>query len=192
MRRRLSLICLALLLFVAAGCKDRSEPINYTEPIPEAASMMAEHGPDDGHNHAVQEKQLAWTLPSGWIESKASGMIMSKITVPEVSGALITLVQLGGTGGGMNPNIQRWAGQLGLPQLSDAELITVKQTFEHDAAKATFIDFNVLSSVKEASMKVCVLEYPDFTLFLKVKGPKEAIAALSDEFLSLAQSISYK
>lgn len=191
MRRRLSLICLALL-FVAVGCKDGSEPVTYTEPIPETASMMAEHGPDDGHNHTVQEKQLTWTLPSGWTESKASGMIMSKITAPEVAGALITLVQLGGTGGGMNPNIRRWAGQLGLPRLSDADLATVQRTLGHNEAKITFIDFNVLSSVKETSMKVCVLEYPDFTLFLKVKGPKEAIVALSDEFLSLAQSISYK
>lgn len=180
------------MLFFISGCTDNSEPVTYTEPVPKSHRMMAGHNPDDENNHAVDEKQLIWTLPSGWTETKTSGMILSRITAPEVPDASITLTRLGGTGGGINPNIQRWARQLGLPQLSDTELAAVKSILKHDEAKGTFIDFNVLPLVKETTMKVCILEYPDFTVFLKLTGNKEVISEFSDKLKSFSLSISYK
>ncbi|MGD9162704.1 MAG: hypothetical protein PVG39_30140 [Desulfobacteraceae bacterium] len=186
MRRSLPIIYLALLLLFMVGCKDGSEPVIYTEPVPEPPQMMA------GHDHAAEEKELTWTLPADWTESRTSGMILSRITAPEIPGASITLSRLEGTGGGINPNIQRWAGQLGLPQLSDTDLEAVKSALKHGGAKGTFIDFNTLPSVKETTMNVCILEYPDFTVYLKITGNSEAVSKFSDKLKSLAQSISYK
>ena len=191
MRRILPIIYLTLL-FVIVGCSDNSEPVSYTEPVPEPSQMMAENSPDDGHDHSAETKKLTWTLPSGWTESRTSGMILSRITVPENPETSITLSRLGGTGGGINPNIQRWAGQLGISPLSDTDLDAVKSILKHEDARGMVIDFSVLPSIKETTMKVCILEYPDFTVYLKLTGNKEAVSTLSDQFLSLAQSISYK
>ena len=186
MRRSLPIIYLALLLFIIVGCNDGSEPVTYTEPVPEPPQMMT------GHDHAAEEKQLTWTLPAGWAESRTSGMTLSRITAPEIPGGSITLSRLGGTGGGMNPNIQRWAGQLGLPRLSDTDLEAVKIALKHGEAKGTLIDFNALPSVKETTMIVCILEYPDFTVYLKATGNSDPVPEFSDKLISLAQSISYK
>jgi hypothetical protein len=186
MRRSLPIKYMALLLFIIVGCNNGSEPVTYTEPVPELPQMMA------GHDHAAEEKQLTWTLPTGWTESRTSGMTLSRITASEVPEASITLSRLEGTGGGMNPNIQRWAGQLGLPRLSDSDLEAVKSVLNHGEAKGTFINFNALPLVKETTMNVCILEYPDFTLYLKISGKSEAVSKSSDKLISLAQSISYK
>ena len=191
MRRILPIIYLTFL-FIASGCKDSSGPVTYTEPVPESPQMIAENDQSVGDNHVAEEKHLIWTLPTGWTESRESGMILSRITAPEIPGATITLSRLSGTGGGVDPNIHRWANQLGLPQLSDTELAAVKSILKHDEAKGIFIDFNALPSVKETTMKVYILEYPDFTVYFKITGNSENISKFSDKLLSFAQSISYK
>ncbi|MBN2419795.1 MAG: hypothetical protein JXL81_10450 [Deltaproteobacteria bacterium] len=191
MRGRRPIIYLTLLILIA-GCNNSPDPVTYTEPVPGPARIMAGNSPDDSNTGNADEKGLVWTLPQGWNESRATGMILSRITAPEMPGASITLSRLGGTGGGIDPNIQRWAGQLGLPPLTDAELAAVKSPLNHDEARGTFIDFNALPPVKDTTTKVCILEYPDFTVYLKITGNSGVISEFSDKVISFAQSISYK
>jgi hypothetical protein len=192
MRKRFVLLNMIVMMLYAAGCSDTSDPSTYTEPAPEKASLMEMHGPEEVHNHREDDKKITWTLPEGLNDSGPSGMALARITSSEYPKISITITRLEGEGGGLNPNIQRWASQLGVSPLSDSELTSVQSNLKHNEGKGTFIDFDVLPSVKEISMKVCVSEYSGFTLFLKMQGPKEDVSSLSPRFISLAESISYK
>ncbi len=193
MRKRFSLFYTVLLLSAVYGCRDNSEPVTYTEPVPQKMMRMVPE-----HDHVVkddqpeQDRELIWSLPEGWTETRTSGMTISRITPSGDSGVAVTLTRLGGTGGSLTANISRWGSQLGIPQMSDDDLGAVQKEFSHSESDVVLVDFNVLPSTGESSMKVYIFRYPDFSLFLKAMGPKDALAALSDNIEKFAQSISYK
>ena len=193
MRKGISLFYTVLLLFAVTGCQDSSGPVSYTEPVPQKMMrMVPEHDHDESVHEHEAEKQLTWDLPESWSETRSSGIAMARITPSEKSDVSITITRLRGTAGGIAANIRRWGGQVGIPQMSDADLSAVQSDLPHDEAEAVLVDFNALPSVTENSMKVCILKYAGFSLFIKATGSKKGLATISDDIKKFVQSISYK
>ncbi len=117
---------------------------------------------------------IEWKPPANWsVDQGASSMLMAAY-VTEL-GARITLTQLGGDGGGLLNNINRWRGQLGLePKQSINELnIQIQDGI-------VFVDLVSLDGKNR--IVVGIISLDNKTLFFKLMGSPESTQAALKQF----------
>jgi len=149
---------------------------------------------DRAASPAPAEDRLTWTTPEGWSELPADGMRRASFRVADDPRAECYLVVLGGTGGGLLANVNRWRGQMGLPDLDpaaleaqprsellgrDAVLVDLTGTWQGMSGDEDAEDHRLvgLIAVDEAEAS-----------FLKMVGPADVLADEVDAFLALARS----
>lgn len=121
---------LAVLPGFVVGCKDDNQVKTYTvpkespaatRPIKVLAPAMAATGP---------EVKL-WQPPAGWQEAtERKSMRIATYLVPDADGPVeVVISQFPGTVGGTLNNINRWRGQVGMPQIAEADLAQSIETF---------------------------------------------------------------
>jgi len=92
---------------------------------------------DDGSD--VVEPQ--WTLPKGWTETPGTGMRYVTITVGDAAhGVELTVFRLGPESGDVLANVQRWAGQVGVENVTKAKLADLTRPITVDNQTATLVD----------------------------------------------------
>jgi hypothetical protein len=105
--------CTALL----SGCGDR-EIKAYDVPKEQARASvpaMAETTEDGA--------PVTYKKPSGWKQLEPGNMRFASFSAPSKNGALdISITPIPGTAGSMLANVNRWRGQLELPEIAEAEL----------------------------------------------------------------------
>ena len=85
----------------------------------------------------AQGSPLSWTLPPGWQELQASGMRLANLRPAGHPDAECTLVILGGDGGGLEANVNRWRReQMGLEPLAPGAAVGIWATRAVPPAKA--------------------------------------------------------
>lgn len=100
---------------------------------------------------------LSFQLPDGWTAEPASGMRYATLKVPGITGttssgmsagmpAGFSVMRLGGMGGGMQANINRWRTQLGLTEASGDQLLTGTETIDAANTQITLVDLAGTSS----------------------------------------------
>jgi hypothetical protein len=144
---------------------------------------------------AKSQQHLAWDLPSGWVERPATQMRLANFQVAGNSEAECYLTLLGGDGGGMAANINRWRSQLGLEPLDAAAVDQLpKAKFMSDMA--ALIDFEGTYSGMGGGdgrpgwrMLGLLLVEPQGSAFFKATGPAALLAAERENFLKLAASL---
>lgn len=133
---------------------------------------------------------IVWELPEGWTERAGSGMRIAEF-LPDagVEDGLVTLIALGPGAGGLEANVSRWRGQVGLPPQGESQTLQVegKRTF-------TFVTFARES--REAGLPLttaaAVYSLGDRTLFLKFTGPTDFVTDHKLDFLELAGSLDQR
>lgn len=141
------------------------------------------------------QQRLAWDLPSGWVERPATQMRLANFQVAGNSEAECSLTLLGGDGGGMVANVNRWRSQLGLGPLDAAAVDQLpKAKFMSDMA--VLIDFEGTYSGMGGGegrpgwrMLGLLLVEPQGSAFFKATGPSALLAAERENFLKLAASL---
>ncbi|MEO0649850.1 MAG: hypothetical protein AAFZ65_04145 [Planctomycetota bacterium] len=109
------------------------------------------HAPGDGHDHGSElsgsdgsaggsAAGLIWDLPEGWREIAPTSMRTANFEPRPGTDATAYLTLLAGEGGGLAANVNRWRNQVGLPDLSPAELAALpRQPFlDGDAVRVDF------------------------------------------------------
>ena len=67
--------------------------------------------------------KLIWETPNSWISSEGSSMRLASFAIPYSGGTGdLSVIQLGGDGGGLKSNVNRWRGQLTLEPISLMEI----------------------------------------------------------------------
>jgi len=141
-------------------------------PPPPAASQAPPPSPRD----ASAENPFRFVLPEGWEELPPTSMRLVNLRPAGDPSAECSLVVLGGDGGGLTANVNRWRDQMGLGPLSDEEVERLPRTILL-GQPATLIDLQGSYSgmTDEArsdyGMLGAVLVTQGFTLFLKMTGP---------------------
>ena len=76
-----------------------------------------------GIKKTTEEAELIWEKPDSWISSKGSSMRLASFSIPYSGGAGdLSVIQLGGMGGGIESNVNRWRQQLDLESQSKIEI----------------------------------------------------------------------
>jgi hypothetical protein len=186
---------MALALFV--GCQE-DRPRVYSEvafkpiaagPMGGMAGMpggmgMAGAG---GIPMAAPDIKVTWTLPEGWVvKDSANAMRIGSFAAmdPKLanSGEIdpnavdVSVVQLGGSAGGLEANIRRWMGQVDLKASPEemADLIKKAPRFKTATGQeGLFIDLTGMLSTDMTQSKTiygAIVQTEEYTVFVKAMG----------------------
>ena len=153
---------------------------------PEVASGSGTGGGPGAPSGGAGEEALTYELPGGWklIASEAQFRVLTL----QAGEAVVAVTKFPGSVGGMLMNINRWRGQVGLPEISDLS----QQAVEHRhvaGGEAQQID---LAGPEGRSMSVYIVPRARMTWFLKLDGRTEQIEAQRAAFDAFMASVGFQ
>lgn len=133
-------------------------------------------------------REIAWTVPAGWTEKPGSGMRVATIAIKAGGGsAELSVVALAGMAGGMLANINRWRGQLGLPEIGEAQLGKTASKVASPAGEVTVVEFTGAGG--KGSLFGGVLTAKGRTWFFKATGTAAVLAAARNDLLGFMKGL---
>lgn len=202
----------ALLL---AGCNRDGVKIYHvaqgqdeTQPQIASATNVADQMLPPGHpdissmntmapakNQTANPANSIWTIPPDWKLLPPSQFLTAQFSVSDASGARaeINVAELGGDGGGLLANVNRWRGQLGLGAVGENDLSQLAPSLDIPGGKATLVDFSGVNSETGARARLIAVVVPrgGETWFYKLMGDEKIVAQQKDAFLKFIQSAKY-
>lgn len=201
-----SFLILSWLAALPLGCGQNQAEVDITErrsssSVPTNARLnmgsaerfgQSPMGPATTNKPAAGAKRFDFGLPDGWSDVGARSMRALNFKVG--SGTECYLVVLGGNGGGLIANLNRWQGQMGLKPLDAAAVDALPRITMFGAsahlllAEGNFTDMDGNAAGQQA-MLAAALERTNDAMFLKMVGPLEEVQANKAAFIELAQSL---
>ena len=160
-----------------------SLPEGHPPLNPANAPMANQTLPQSAMNQAGNPK---WTVPASWVEGRTSSMRRGSFTVPE--GNLdISVTTFPGDVGGLEANINRWRGQIGLaPAQGDILMKDVSQ-LDNAATPTTLVTLDGPSQDLIAG----ILFHEGNSWFVKMSGDPGLVARERPAFLEFLRSIQF-
>lgn len=171
-----------------------------------AASFHANHdghSHGDGHDHAspspaaaaTPSSRFTWEAPEGWREGEPRRMREVTYFVGEGDAAECYVSLLGGDGGGLEANIQRWCDQMGAAQLSEVDFAALERLPVLGGEGVLLEVDGHYAGMGEADLAdarllglVCLLG--DTAVFVKMIGPVAVVDAERESFVRFCKSLS--
>ena len=156
---------------------DEGEPATAAAPNPAAPVPSSAGTP-------------AWTAPAHWKQQTPGAMQAAKYKVGEgKTGAEITAVFLGGMGGALKANLDRWRAQLTLPASAESEVEKLAPPFPPLGSGARIVEFSGSTGEGDpASMIVLLVPSGRGTWFYKLLGEKSVVAKEKDALVAFVKS----
>ena len=191
----------ALLLFVGCGPPDSVEirkervVLASTERVMPIASSADRFGgnrrtapPPDAPS---APSNLTFDIPEGWRDAGPKSMRNVNLAAGESSECYVIL--LGGEAGGLLANLNRWRNEVGLDPLGDAEVAALEQvTLLGQSCPLLEVEGNYQGMSGGAGLRrvlATLLVRPEGSVFVKMVGPPEEIAAHREGFLAFVASL---
>ena len=212
-RSRIVVGAAALSLFVIAGCGGDVEYTERQTPGSSAADAASEapaaKSSIDDHPHATGAVTLAgiiFTPPTAWSNLGNSGMRQAQYRTDPVQGDTaqgeVNVFYFGPTsGGGVEANLDRWVGQMVMPDGSDSAASAKRSTFVANGMKGHIVSLNGNyksgggrpmggdTTIMEGYRLVgVVLEGPQGSLFFKLTGPLATAEAMESDLLEMVKA----
>ncbi|MBD3334898.1 MAG: hypothetical protein GF355_05230 [Candidatus Eisenbacteria bacterium] len=205
------IVALAALWGMNAGCSTNTRDIDEVEDVSQRTGQVQatnEQGQptDAGDAYHVHAAGLTLHIPEGWAKEKPeSAMRAAQIHLPspreDVAAGQITIFHFGpGGGGGIQPNLQRWARQFAQPDGADPMAVATLDEMKVNGLTVHTIE--VAGRYQASSMVSGGTEYdePDWKLlgaivegsggpwFIKGVGPQEVMTFHRDDFYEFLRS----
>jgi len=155
------------------------------------------HPPIGGMNSTTPPAGAAadlptWTVPSNWQPAPLEQFLVAKYVISGTDGAqaAVNVSSLGGDGGGLLPNVNRWREQLGLAPVGDTDVAKLP-TIETAGGKATVVDVSGTDGGKPARLVGVVLPLGGQTWFYKLMGDANIVAQQKDALVKFVKSAKY-
>ncbi len=132
----------------------------------------------------------AWTAPSHWKQQAPGAMQAAKYLVSEGKAkAEVTAVFLGGMGGALKANLDRWRAQLSLPASAEGEVEKMAPLFPALGAGARIVELSGSTGEGDpADMIVLFVPSGRGTWFYKLMGDKGVVAKEKDALIAFVKS----
>ena len=128
---------------------------------------------------------LEWKAPEGWTPGPAKQMRLVTFVPSAAAGAECWVSVLGGDGGGLGPNLQRWCSQVGRATLTAGEVAALPK-IDVLGRKGLLIELEGPTN----SMLAVVCELGSHSVFVRMSGPSESVKAERERFLEFVRSLS--
>ena len=172
--------------FIILSCGD-DHIRTYTLP----KQIQSQSEMDLPENVESPEPQLAWTKPNSWQPSEGSSMRLASFDFPYKSDlGDISLIQLGGDGGGIAANINRWRTQLGLQPVI-ASLIE-NEISRINGQLGEYIFTHIRNEDSGQAFLCAIIPSGGVTFFVKMSSTTETAAAGEADFKSFCSSLHFK
>ena len=189
----LMLGCIAALEMI--GC-DREEQV-VTYKVPKASPNPGQiTGASSASAHRTKAETIKWTLPQGWrTQSGARPMRFATLEVTSHRspdrGIEVSVTVLGGNGGGLLANLNRWREQLGLDPISEEELVNHVSRHETVNAQAFMADIVSVRNSKRHRMLAAIIFRSTAAWFFKIVGDDSVIAGHKPALVELIKSVRF-
>jgi hypothetical protein len=191
-------------IVLSFGCDDDRSVRTYQTaketPPPASPFGSAQASSTDLPTPGPAASAPTWTLPTGWKvlppppEGQARQMEVARIGVSADSPtAILTIVPLGGEGGGIMSNVARWERQLNLPVSTTPEQVE-KLLIQLDTSSGPALVADLTSppgSTKPQRIVAAIMPRTDMAWFITLKGPAEAIAKQRSSFDQFVRSLHF-
>ena len=205
------LIPILFVFILLQGC-DRNGIYTYTEvhAPPETDTLMksaklASDGRDMPGMESPQiqamvqnsatETALSWDTPQGWKAVPASGIRLATLVPKDSSSVECSIVSLSGPAGGIEANVARWLGQMGVSNLTDNDISSLiddsRKVALKGGAQAQIIDLTDFSPEENNSIIGAVIVTGKSTVFIKMTGPAADLETHYPEFVNLVKSVNF-
>jgi hypothetical protein len=134
---------------------------------------------------AFDPSSLKWKAPEGWTQGPDKPMRVVTFVPSAAAGAECWVSVLGGDGGGLGPNLERWCSMVGRAPLTTQEIAALPQV-DVLGRKGLLVDLEGPSN----SMLAVVCELGTYSVFVRMSGPREAVQAERERFLAFVRSLS--
>ena len=159
-------------------------PQNFSAPVANATE----------NQNANPNVNSIWTIPPDWKSQPPSEFLLAEFSI-QTNGvtAEVNVAELNGDGGGLQANVNRWRGQLGLPQISETDLPALSTSIDSANGKIQIVDFTGTDSKtgKPARLVGAIVPQNGETWFYKLMGDPQIVAAQKNRFIQFIQSANY-
>ena len=214
------ILCVFVLFF--SSCEQKNQETHYKEivvqapqlsqpSVPTVQTMPSDQAmPADPHagldmsamglssDNSAMSKMFTWVAPQGWKEEAGTGMRLVTFRLLSDAKAIdCSIVTLGGMAGGLEANLRRWIGQIGVQAtpdeltslISSAPSTKIKTGQEGKIFDFTSIQAN--SKLSDKSMIVVMVIMDEATLFVKMAGTVGTVGKNKADFFKLVGSIEF-
>lgn len=147
---------------------------------------------------------ISFTPPVHWHDAGASGMRQAQFSLSAVEGETeageVNVFYFGpASGGGVQANLDRWIGQMQLPEGADPDAAAQRSTFTADGMNGHVVslDGTYMKSARPMGgektphpgyrLVGVVLEGPQGSLFFKLTGPERTARAMEEDLLRMVK-----
>lgn len=159
-------------------------------PIGNISPSAAAAAPSSG------EGKPEWQVPAGWKEIDGGQFLVAKFIVSgsDNSQAAVNVSMSAGDGGGVLGNVNRWRGQLGLNQQSQAEVDKLVTSVDIEGGKAMLVDMSGTDMKSGAKTRLvgAIVPKGQQTWFYKLMGPAQLVEQQKDTFTKFVQTVKYR
>ena len=129
-----------------------------------------------------------WKKPESWIPSSGSSMRLASFDIPysEGSGDL-SVIQLGGTGGGIEANVNRWRRQLNLEPQSLSKI--EKEMIKKRGGLGVYNIIRIINEEMDSAFLCAILTAGNQTLFVKLSANPHGIREIEADFILFCSSL---
>lgn len=138
--------------------------------------------------------QLKYATPEGWTPGRSGGMRKAafNITAGDETGE-VTVIDLSKENSPLLPNINRWRDQVGLKDISEADLPKNSEQLKAGDLEATYVKLIGPETAKPQKAILGAIIYRDnLAWFIKFTGPPKLAEQEVDRFKQFIQSIRFK
>ncbi len=158
------------MLALLAGCGREEPVVRYRapkEPLPKTTRTM----------------RVDYKTPAGWVDRTRT--LPEFIAGPGENAPRVKLSVLKGSAGGLEANVNRWRGQVGLPAVGNDEARGLARPFSLLGEKGYFAEM----TGKDRAILVAFTIGREMSFFLKMTGTPEEVARQRAAFEALAGSM---
>jgi len=135
-----------------------------------------------------QYTEFSWKKPESWIPSSGSSMRMASFDVPFSNGTGdLSVIQLGGTGGSIEANVNRWRRQLNLEPQSIFEI--EGEMIEYKGELGNYKLIRIINEELNSAFLCAVLPTGEQTLFVKLSAKPIGIREIESDFILFCSSL---
>ena len=165
---------------------DFLKSVHFSAPPTEATAAT----PPDNSQSGPQ-----WSVPANWKEKTPGPMVFKSFTAVEENGktAAVNISFFQGDVGGKLANVNRWRGQVGLPEVEASGLTKVTRPLETAGGAGTLVDFTGTDVKTGESARLVAVTVPHGadTWFYKLLGDGPVVEKEKDNFVKFVQTVHY-
>lgn len=129
---------------------------------------------------------LTWTAPAAWTAKPRGSMRKGSFAVKGDAGeADLGITAFPGATGGLEANLNRWRGQVGLPALPPAEVVAAVEKFDSNGLQFIVADYAAGGN----RLLGAIVPYGGNSWFFKLMGPDATVAGQKAAFIEFLHTV---